>query len=167
MVLDMDFLAADEKLDLEPINYLVARQEREREPSEAVVLSLANTGQARLPAAELLLGARVGKFPVAPKPRYDIGAAAEHRMHLTVRHLTAIGCQASGFIGDEEDITKAVLTEVRHRDYSEVLLVTGRQHGSWLSRGLHLDPAHKLRRRLGRRLVVFPLGPGAPHPALS
>jgi hypothetical protein len=45
VVLDMDFLAADEKLDLEPINYLTAQQEQE--PTEAVVLSLANTGQAR------------------------------------------------------------------------------------------------------------------------
>jgi hypothetical protein len=57
-------VAADEELDLEPISYLVAQQERE--PCEAVVLSLANTRQVRLPAAELLLGARVGKFPVAP-----------------------------------------------------------------------------------------------------
>jgi hypothetical protein len=30
-----------------------------------VVLSLANTRQVRLPAAELLLGAQAGKFPVA------------------------------------------------------------------------------------------------------
>ncbi len=164
IVLDMDFLAADEELDLEPINYLVVHQERE--PCETVVLSLANTSQARLPAMELLLGAQAGKFPVAPRPRYDIGAAAEHRMKLTVRHLTAIGCEASGFISDEEDLVKAVLSEIRSRDYAAVLLVTGRQSGSWFSRGLHLDPVHKLRRRLGQRLVVFPLGPGAPHPAL-
>jgi hypothetical protein len=58
VVLDMDLLAADEQLDLEPINYLTAQQERE--PCEAVVLSLANTRQARLPATELLLGAPVG-----------------------------------------------------------------------------------------------------------
>ena len=51
VVLDMDLLAADEELDLEPISYLVAQQERE--PCEAVVLSLANTRQVRLPAAEL------------------------------------------------------------------------------------------------------------------
>lgn len=165
IVLDMDFLAADEKLDLEPINYLVAQQERE--PCEAVVLSLANMRQARLPATELLLGAQVGKFPVAPRPRYDLGAAAEHRMNLAVRHLTAIGWQASGFISDEEDLVKAVRAEIRSRDYAAVLLVTGRQRGSWLTRGLHLDPVHRLRWRLGQRLVVFPLGPGAPHPAFS
>jgi hypothetical protein len=47
VVLDMDLLAADEELDLEPISYLVAQQERE--PCEAVVLSLANTRQAGCP----------------------------------------------------------------------------------------------------------------------
>ena len=61
-----------------------------------MVLSLANTAQARLPAAELLLGAQSGRFPVAPRPSYNLGAAAEHRMNLTVRHLTATGGQVSG-----------------------------------------------------------------------
>ena len=37
VVLDMDLLAADEELDLEPISYLAAQQERE--PCETVVLS--------------------------------------------------------------------------------------------------------------------------------
>jgi hypothetical protein len=41
LVLDMDLLAADEKFDLEPVNYLVALEEQG--PCEAVVLSLANT----------------------------------------------------------------------------------------------------------------------------
>jgi len=164
VVLDMDFLAADEELDLEPINYLVAQQERE--PCEAVVLSLASTHLARLPAMELLLGAQVGKFPVAPRPRYDVGAAAEHRMNLAVRHLTTIGCEASGFVSDEDHLVKAVRSEIRSRDYAAVLLVTGRQRGSWLARGLHLDPVHQLRRRLGQRLIMFPIGPGAPHPTL-
>jgi len=43
LVLDMDLLALDEKFDLEPINYLVAQQERE--PCEVVVLSLVDTAQ--------------------------------------------------------------------------------------------------------------------------
>ena len=72
LVLDMDLLALDEELDLEPINYLIARQEQE--PCEVVVLSLTDTRQAKLPFMELLLGARVGKFPVAPQP--DHGPAA-------------------------------------------------------------------------------------------
>jgi hypothetical protein len=165
VVLDMDLLAADEELDLEPISYLVAQQERE--PCEAVVLSLANTRQVRLPAAELLLGAPVGKFPVAPQPTHNLGAAAEHRLNLAVRHLKTIGCEASGLISDEEDLVKAVRSETRSHDYAAVLLVTGRQRGSWSARRLHLDPVHRLRRRLGSRLVVFPLGPGAPRPTLS
>jgi len=154
LVLDMDLLAVDEEFDLEPINHLVAL--REREPCEVVVLSLARTRTARLPAMELLLGARSGKFPVAPRPDHDVSAAAEHRMNLSVRHLKTIGCQASGIISDERDLVKAVSSEARHHDYDEVILATGRQRGSWVARQLRLDPTHQLRRRLGQRLVVFP-----------
>src|SRR5260221_14391409 len=109
----MDLLAVDEQLDLEPINYLLAR--REQEQCEVVVLSLVDTRQARLPAMELVLGARVGKFPVAPRPDHDISAAAEHRMNLAVRHLKTIGCQASGLISDE-DLLNAVRSETRRPD---------------------------------------------------
>src|ERR1700735_2113360 len=98
LVLDMDLLAMDEEHDLEPINYLVAK--KEQEPCQVMVLSLVDTSQTKLPAAELLLGAQVGKFPVAPKADHDISAAAEHRMNLAVRHLQTIGCQASGVISD-------------------------------------------------------------------
>jgi endonuclease/exonuclease/phosphatase (EEP) superfamily protein YafD len=77
LVLDMDLLAMNEEHDLEPINYLIAKQEQE--PCEVVVLSLVDTSQTKLPATELLLGAQVGKFPVAPRPGHDIAAAAEHR----------------------------------------------------------------------------------------
>lgn len=75
LVLDMDLLAMDEEHDLEPINYLVAKQEQE--PCEVVVLSLVDTSQIKLPAMELVLGAQAGKFPVAPKadsllPRYGV-----------------------------------------------------------------------------------------------
>ena len=162
LVLDMDLLAVDSELDLEPINYLVARQEQE--PCEVVVMSLVRSRQARLPAMELVLGARAGKFPVAPRPDHDLSAAAEHRMNLAIRHLTTIGCQASGLLSDEDDLVKAVRSETQRHDYDEVILATGRQGGSSLARGLHLDPMHRLRRRLGQRLILFPPGPGAPHP---
>jgi hypothetical protein len=163
LVLDMDLLAVDEELDLEPISYLVARLEEE--PCEVVVMSLIRSRQAQLPAMELVLGAHSGKFPVAPQPDHNLGAAAEHRMNLALRHLKTIGCQASGLLSDEKDLTKAVLAETRRHHYDEVILATGRQGGSSLARGLHLDPVHQLRRRLRQRLVVFPLGPDAPHPA--
>jgi hypothetical protein len=162
LVLDMDLLAVDEELDLEPINHLVARQEQE--PCEVVVMSLVRSRQARLPALELLLGARAGKFPVAPQPDHDISAAAENRMNLALRHLKTIGCQASGLLSDEDDLVKAVRSETRSHDYDEVILATGRQGGSSLARGLRLDPIHQLRRSLGQRLIVFPPGRGAPHP---
>ena len=162
LVLDMDLLAVDEELGLEPINYLVARQEEE--PCEVVVMSLVRSRQARLPAMELILGARSGKFPVAPQPDHDISAAAEHRMNLALRHLKTIGCQASGLLSDENDLVKAVRSETRGHDYDKVILATGGQGGSSLARGLRRDPIHQLRRRLGQQLIVFPLGPGAPHP---
>ena len=82
LVLDMDLLAVDDELDLEPINHLVARQEQE--PCEVVVMSLVRSRQAKLPAMELVLGARSGKFPVAPQPDHDISAAAENRMNLAL-----------------------------------------------------------------------------------
>ena len=165
LVLDMDLLAVDEEFDLEPINYLVTRQERE--PCEVLVMSLVWTRQARLPAMELLLGARAGKFPMASRPDHDSSAAAEHRMNLAIRYLNTLGCQASGLISDENDLVKAVRSETRRHDYDEVILATGRQRGSWLTRELRLDPVHQLRWRLGQRLIVFPLGPRAPHPTLS
>jgi hypothetical protein len=159
LVLDMDLLAVDEELDLEPINHLVARQEQE--PCEVVVMSLVRSRQERLPAMELLLGARVGKFPVSPRPDHDIGAEAEHRMNLAIRHLTTIGCRASGLLNDDDDLVEAVRSETRRHDYDEVILATGRQGGSSLARALHLDPVHRLRRRLGQRLIVFPRSPVA------
>lgn len=155
LVLDMDLLALDEELDLEPINYLVARQELQ--PCEVVVLSLASTRQAKLPAMELLLGAQVGKFPVAPRPDHNVTASAEHRMNLAVRHLKTIGCQASGVISDE-DLLKAVRAETRGHDYDQVILATRGQGAGKLARILHLDPVHRLRWRWGKRLVVFSAG---------
>jgi hypothetical protein len=152
LVLDMDLLALDDELGLEPINYLVARQEKE--PCQVTVLSLANQAQTKLPAMELLLGAQVGKFPVTPKPDHNLAAEAENRMNLAVRHLTTIGCQASGIISDE-DLAKAVKAETRGHDYDELILATGRQDGSRLARILRLDPVHQLRRRWGSRLTVF------------
>jgi hypothetical protein len=165
LVLDMDLLAIDEEFDLEPINYFLVQQEQE--PSDVVVLSLVNTSSAKLPAMELLLGARAGKFPVAPRPSHDISAAAEHQMNLAVRHLKTIGCRADGIISDENDLVKAVRFEMGGHDYAKVILATGRHRGSRLLRTLRLDAVYRLRRRLGKRLVVFPLGPDAPHPTLA
>jgi hypothetical protein len=155
LVLDMDLLAMDEEHDLEPINYLVAR--REHESCEVVVLSLTEASRLKLPSWELLLGAKAGKFPVAPKPDHDLSAAAGHRMELAVRHLETIGCQASGLISDEE-LVKAVRSETAHQDYDEVILATGRHEGSGLARLMGRDPVHRLRRKWGERLIVFPEG---------
>jgi len=159
LVLDMDLLALDEELDLQPINYLVERQEQE--PGDVVVLSLAATRQAKLSKLELALGAAISlniptpvKYPVVPRPGHDINVAAEHRMNLAVRHLRALGYRASGLISDEE-LVKAVRAETRAHDYDEVILATGRQGGSWLARTLHVDPVHQLRRRWRQRMVMF------------
>jgi len=163
LVLDMDLLALDEELDLQPINYFVAQQEQQ--PCEVVVLSLVASRQAKLSPLELVLGAATGhaqqvpaKYPVAPQPDHDISAAAEHRMRRAVRHLKTIGCQASGLIGDQE-LVKAVAAETRRHNYDEVILATGRQGGTRLARSLRLDPVNKLRRRFGQRLTVFTTGP--------
>jgi hypothetical protein len=163
LVLDTDLLALDEKLDLEPINYLVERQAEEQ--CDVEVLSLVDTDEAKLSPLELVLGAATSravqapaKAPLAPRPRHDISAAAEHRMKLTVRHLKTIGCRASGLISDE-NVVKAVGAETRAHDYDEVILMTSRQDGSWLTRRLHLDPIHHLRRRWGKNLTIFTTSP--------
>jgi hypothetical protein len=163
LVLDIDLLAVDEYLGLEPISYLLTRQQEQ--PCAVVVLSLADRRLARVPALELLLGtsSNITKFPVAPQPDHDILAAAEHRMNLAVRHLRLIGCQASGFISDD-DLVTAVLTETRVHHYDEVILATGRQHGTWLARAFRPDPARRLRACLGQPLTTFPLGPGVMRP---
>jgi hypothetical protein len=163
LVLDTDLLALDEKLDLEPISYFVGQQAHQ--PCEVVVLSLVDTGQSRGSALELLLGGATShaiyapaKFPAAPRPDHDVNAAAEHRMNLTVQHLTVIGCQASGLISDE-GLVKAVDAETQSHDYDEMILATSNQDGSWLARTLHLDPIHHLQRRWGKQLTVFTTGP--------
>jgi hypothetical protein len=164
LVLDMDILAADEQLGLEPINYLVAQQEvaqQEQEPCEVVVLSLVSTRQTRMPAMELLLGANRGVFPRAPRPDHDVSDAAEQRLNLAVQHVQqTTGCEANGLISDN-DLVEAVHAETRAHHYDKVILVTGREDGGWSARA-HLDPVHQLRRRLGQRLIIFPPGPGTP-----
>jgi hypothetical protein len=158
LILDADLLALDEKLDLAPISYLVEGQQQE--PSEVVVLSLVNTGQTKLSSLGLVLGgassgiSAPAKFPASPRSDHDVNATAEHRMNLTVRHLTAIGCQASGLLSDE-DLVKAVDAETRTHDYDEIILVASNQDGSWLARTLHLDPIHHLQRHWGKKLTAF------------
>jgi hypothetical protein len=51
-----------------------------------------------------------------------------------------------------------VRSETRGHDYDEVIVATGGQRGSGLARALNLDPLHRLRRRWGKRLVLFSVG---------
>jgi hypothetical protein len=164
LVLDMDLLARNEELDLEPVNYLVARQQQE--PGEVVVLFVVASRQVKLSPLELLLGAATAhgqsapaKYPTGPQPGHHVNAAAEHRTNLAVRQLKTVGYQASGLMSDQE-LVKAVGAETRRHHYDEVIMTAGRQGGSWLARSLHLDPVHQLRRKVPR-LVIFPPGQGA------
>lgn len=158
LVLDSDLLALDDKLDLEPINYLTEQQRRE--PCEVVVLSLVDTDQTKLSSLELVLGGATSglfapaKFPTTPRPGHDVNAAAEHRMNLTVRHLTTIGCQASGLISGD-GLVKAVDGETSRHDYDEIILIASNQEGGWLARTLHIDPIHHLQRHWGKKLTTF------------
>jgi hypothetical protein len=165
LVLDTDLLALDEKLGLEPINYLVGQQEQG--PCEVVVLSLVDTAQAKQRRREFMLWAGASSIfpapapaPTASRPGHDVNASAEHRMNLTVRHLQTIGCQASGLISDE-DLVTAVDAETRSHHYDEVILTVSSQDGSWLGRTLHRDPIHYLQHRWGKKLTVFSIGPGS------
>ena len=162
LVLDTGRLALDQEPGQEPISYLAGRQQQE--PCEVVVLSVADSSQTKLSSLELLLGAATAqgqsapaKYPTAPRPGHDVNAAAEHRLNRVVRHLTTIGCQASGLISDA-DLVKAVDAETSRNEYDGVILATSGHDGSWLARALHLDPVRHLRRRWGKKLTVFTAG---------
>ena len=157
LVLEEDLLTVDEELGLEPINYLVARQEQE--PCEVVVLSLVETGQSAADPSPY------GNFLGAVPPDRD-ARVAEHRKDRAVRYLRTIGCKSTGFISSE-DLVRAVHSETRGRNYDQVILPTGRQIGTWLARVLRWDPIHRLQRRWRGQLIAFPLGPDAPHPMPS
>ena len=120
------------------------------------MLSLVDTAQAKQRRMEVLFWGAASnilpapaQFPTAARPGHDVNAAAEHRMNLTVRHLTTIGCQASGVISDE-DLVRAVDAETRSHHYDEVILTISGQDGGWLARTLHRDPIHHLQRRWGQ-----------------
>lgn len=152
LVLDMDLLALDEEHGLEPINYLVAKQEQQ--PCEVVVLSLVSN-QPKI-HIESLAGAGIPKHPdLAHRPDDPISVNAEHRMERAVQNLKMIGCQASGIIS-YEDLLTAVRSETQGHDYNEVILATGRQEGSGLARIVGRAPIQQLRREWGERLIEFP-----------
>ena len=162
LVLDTGRLALGQEPGQEPISYLAGRQQQE--PCEVVVLSVVDSNQTKLSSLELLLGAATAqgqsapaKYPTAPRPGHDVNAAAEHRLNRVVRHLTTIGCQASGLISDA-DLVKAVDAETSRNEYEEVILATSGRDGSFLARALHLDPVRHLRRRWGKKLTVFTAG---------
>ncbi len=152
LVLDMDLLAMDEEHDLEPISYLVARQEEE--PCEVVVLSLVTNEPKR---STVILAGSGFLTPLSLQSRPDLSGDAEHRMNLAVRHLKMIGCRASGLLS-QEDLVSAVHAETRIHDYDGVILATGRQAGHRLARVARHDPVRVLRREWGERLVTFPDG---------
>ena len=133
LVLGMGLLTLNEELDLEPVNYLVGRQEQER--GEVVVLAVVANRPVKLSPLELLLGAATAhgqsapaKYPAAPQPGHHVNATAEHRMNLAVRQLKTIGYQARGLMSDQE-LVKAVGAETRRHHYDEVIVATGRQGG--------------------------------------
>jgi hypothetical protein len=74
-----------------------------------------------------------------------------------------VGCHAIGISTRQRQLGLAVRGEIHGRHYDEVILVTGRSSGTWLTRLLRLDPVHRLRLRLGHRLTVFPLGAPVPQ----
>jgi hypothetical protein len=162
LVLDTDLPVADGEPIRGAVSHLAAQQAQA--PTEVVVLSLASSPRGS--AMELLLGAGISIATVvpvlsrAPRPDYDVSAAAEHRMHRAVQHLKAVGCQASGIISDS-DLLEAVRAETRAHDYDQVILATSRQSGPWLARLLRRDPVHRLRRRCKQPLTVLPLGQAA------
>lgn len=155
LVLDRELLDVDEQLGLAPISWL--RDRSTEQPYEVVVLSLVDRSPGRMRSWELLLGARIGKFPRAPRAGYDVHAAARHRGNRAAGQLRTLGCRATGVISDQP-LVAAVRAELAARDVDDVVLATGPPTGRGVAALLRLDPVHRLRRRLGTRLVTFPVG---------
>jgi hypothetical protein len=96
----MDSVAADGQLGLEPINYLVARQEQA--PCEVVVLSLISTRQARMPRRRQLARPRASR-PASPAAAV-LGATADRLPlrpgHAALQELT-VSAQLLGQFDDD------------------------------------------------------------------
>jgi hypothetical protein len=160
LVLDRELATADEPRPA-PVSYLAARQEEE--PCQVVVLALVRSLGHQVPTfMRLRMSASIGRYGRANLPKHDV-RATEHRMSSAVLQLERVGCHATGVITRQRQLGLAVRGEIHGRHYDEVLLVTGRSSGTWLTRFLRLDPAHQLRLRLGHRLTIFPLGGPAPQ----
>jgi hypothetical protein len=155
LVLDRDLVTEDEPRPA-AVSYLAARQQQE--PCQVVVLTLVRSRKAQVPAfMRLRMSNSIGRYGRAKLPAHDV-KAAEQRMSSAVLQLERAGCHAMGVITRQRQLGLAVRGEIHGRHYDEVLLVTGQSSGTWLSRLVHLDPVHRVRLRLGHRLVVFPLG---------
>lgn len=103
------------------------------------------------PFAALNTAGKIGGYPAKSLPGHHV-AAAEHRMNPVVQ-LEQVGCHAMGVITGQRRLNAAIRAEIRGHDYQEVMLATGRS-SSWLARLLRLDPVHRLRMRLGHRLLA-------------
>jgi hypothetical protein len=152
LVLDIGLPTFDVRFAEQPLNYFVTRQAQE--PYEVYVLSLVDTRGAFLATAESMAIASVGVIRRSrpPGPERDIYAAARERMHRVVKQLAASGCRAEGCISDD-DLLTAVGQECDRRDFDEVVVVDNLKVRR--RRRLRTGPVHRLRRRLGSRLVVF------------
>ena len=82
LVLDTGLLALDDKLDQEPINYLVEQQEEDQ--SEVVVLSLA--GQTKLSSLELVLW----PAPAAAYPPWRSSRPGRRPITISVPRPTSV-----------------------------------------------------------------------------
>lgn len=164
LVLDMDLLAFDDRFDEQPLNYLLACQATQ--PGEVFVLSL--VGADGPPRSSLeFLGQGVFTTPLtmptlvrqadpelAAQGRQE--TYARDRMLRAVQHLRVLGYQADGAIS-HDPLLRAMRVELRRCPFDQVIVATVRQTRSRLARGLHCDPVHRLHRRLGDRVVIFPL----------
>jgi hypothetical protein len=103
-----------------------------------------------------------GRLGGANLPEHDV-RTAEHRMNSVDLQPEQVGGHAVGIITRQRRLGLGVRGEIHGRHYDEVILVTGRSSGTWLTRLLRLDPVHRLRLRLGHRLTVFPLGAPVPQ----
>jgi len=87
----------------------------------------------------------------------SVPARSQHRCRgrASHEHAPSEGDRrpSDGFIR-EDDLVAAVRTETRVHHYDQVIPATSRRPSAWLAQALRRDPAHRLRPRLGQRLIV-------------
>jgi hypothetical protein len=99
-----------------------------------------------------VLGASIGSLPRAHRLGYSPAESARQRLDRSLQYLRGLRLRASGDIAPGTPV-QAVRRELARREHDRVVLLLQRRP-SPVTSVLHLDPYHRLRRRLAIPVVA-------------